>query len=67
MQITTLLEYSDRSQLRAWLKENHSKEKECCVVMSRNKSPHVSPLVAKIVIGQNRIGADVWILKIVAS
>ena len=23
MEITTLLEYSDRSQLRAWLKENH--------------------------------------------
>ena len=30
MEITTLLEYSVRSQLRAWLQENHSKEKECC-------------------------------------
>ena len=39
MEITTLLEYSDRSQLRAWLQENHSKEKECWVVMSRSKTP----------------------------
>ena len=39
MEITTLLEYSDRSQLRAWLQENHSKEKECWVVMSRTKTP----------------------------
>ena len=39
MEITTLLEYSDRLQLRAWLQENHSKEKECWVVMSRSKTP----------------------------
>ena len=39
MEITTLLEYSERLQLRAWLKENHSKEKECWVVMSRSKTP----------------------------
>ena len=39
MGITILLEYSERSQLRAWLKENHSKEKECWVVMSRSKTP----------------------------
>lgn len=39
MEITTLLEYSDRSQLRAWLQEHHSKEKECWVVMSRSKTP----------------------------
>ena len=39
MEITKLLEYSDRSQLRAWLKENHAKEKECWVVMSRSKTP----------------------------
>ena len=39
MEITTLLEYSDRSQLRTWLKENHFKEKECWVVMSRSKTP----------------------------
>lgn len=39
MEITTLLEYSDRSQLRAWLQENHAKEKECWVVMSRSKTP----------------------------
>ena len=39
MEITLLLEYSERSQLRAWLKENHFKEKECWVVMSRSKTP----------------------------
>ena len=39
MEITLLLEYSDRSQLREWLQENHSKEKECWVVMSRSKTP----------------------------
>lgn len=39
MEITILLEYSERSQLRAWLQENHSKEKECWVVMSRSKTP----------------------------
>lgn len=44
MEITTLLEYSDRSQLRAWLQENHSREKECWVVMSRSKTPPVGVL-----------------------
>lgn len=39
MEITILLEYSDRSQLRAWLEENHSREKECWVVVSRSKTP----------------------------
>ena len=39
MEITILLEYSERSQLRVWLQENHSKEKECWVVMSRSKTP----------------------------
>jgi uncharacterized protein YdeI (YjbR/CyaY-like superfamily) len=39
MEITLLLELSDRSQLRAWLQENHSKEKECWVAMSRSKTP----------------------------
>ena len=39
MEITILLEYSDRSQLRAWLEQNHSTEKKCWVVMSRSKTP----------------------------
>ena len=38
MKITTLLEYTERSQLRAWLEENHAMEKECWVVMSRSKT-----------------------------
>ena len=39
MEITILLEYSERTQLRAWLQENHAKEKECWVVISRSKTP----------------------------
>ena len=39
MEITTLLQFSERSQLRAWLQENHSKEKYCWVIMSRSKTP----------------------------
>ena len=39
MKISILVEYSERSQLRGWLQENHSKEKECWVVMSRSKTP----------------------------
>ncbi len=29
--------YSDRSQLREWLQDNHSKEKECWVIISRSE------------------------------
>lgn len=36
MEITLLLEHSDRSQLRAWLQENHSKGKECWTEFNRN-------------------------------
>ena len=39
MEITTLLQFSGRSQLRTWFQENHFKEKECWVVMSRSKTP----------------------------
>ena len=39
MEITILLEYSERTQLRTWLQENHAKEKECWVVISRSKTP----------------------------
>ena len=39
MEITTLLEYSDRSQLRAWLRENHSKEKECWIDSTLKRLP----------------------------
>ena len=39
MEIRTLVEYSHRSQLREWLQDNHSKEKECWVIVSRSKNP----------------------------
>ena len=37
MEITNLLEFSERAQLRQWLELNHSIEKECWVVCSRSK------------------------------
>ena len=39
MEITLLLEFSDRAQLRNWLQKNHSTKNECWVVMSRSKTP----------------------------
>ena len=37
MEITNLLEFSERAQLRQWLELNHSTEKECWVVCCRSK------------------------------
>ena len=39
MEITLLLEFTQRQQLRDWLLENHTSAKECWVVMSRSKNP----------------------------
>lgn len=39
MEITTLLEFSERSQLRNWLLKNHSTQKDCWVIMTRSKTP----------------------------
>ena len=39
MEITLLLEFTQRQQLRDWLQENHASAKECWVVMSRAKNP----------------------------
>ena len=39
MDITLLLEFTQRQQLRDWLQENHASAKECWVVMSRAKNP----------------------------
>ena len=39
MQITNLLQFSQRSELRQWFEENHNKEKCCWVVMYRTKVP----------------------------
>ena len=38
-EITLLLEYTDRSQLREWLMANHATAKECWVTMYRTKTP----------------------------
>lgn len=37
MEIVNLLEISDRSQLRQWLAEHHTTERECWVVCSRSR------------------------------
>ena len=39
MEITLLLEFTQRQQLRDWLQENHESAKGCWVVMSRAKNP----------------------------
>lgn len=39
MDITLLLEFTQRQQLRDWLQENHTSAKECWVVLSRSKNP----------------------------
>ena len=39
MEITQLLEFTDRSQLREWLEKNHDTAKECWVTMDRTKIP----------------------------
>ena len=39
MEIINLLHYSTRAELRRWLEENHTLEKECWVVMYRSKKP----------------------------
>ena len=39
MDITLLLEFQERRQLRDWLQENHSTAKDCWVVTSRSKNP----------------------------
>ena len=39
MDITLLLEFQERRQLREWLQENHSTAKDCWVVTSRSKNP----------------------------
>lgn len=37
MEITNLLEFTDRRQLRTWLERNHGSESQCWVVCSRSK------------------------------
>lgn len=39
MDITLLLEFQERRQLREWLQENHPTAKDCWVVTSRRKNP----------------------------
>ena len=39
MEISNLLHFNDRKELRQWFEENHDKERECWVVTSRSKIP----------------------------
>ncbi len=43
MEITLLLEYADRAQLRQWLTDNHRSAKECWVATYRGKTPLPGP------------------------
>ena len=44
MEITVLLEFSQRQQLRDWLQKNHTSVTECWVILSRSKNPPVGVL-----------------------
>ena len=44
MEIDILLEYSDRTQLRLWLEENHTSAHHCWVVTYRGKVPKPNAL-----------------------
>ena len=44
MEITLLLEFTQRQQLRDWLQDNHASAKECWVVISRSKNSHWTEL-----------------------
>ncbi len=39
MEVTNLLTFENRSQLRAWLEANHLREKCCWVACNRSKTP----------------------------
>ena len=39
MEIINLLDFTDRIELREWLKVNHNRVKSCWVVTSRSKQP----------------------------
>ncbi len=42
MEITTLLEFTHRDQLRNWLLEHGEEAKECWIAMYRSKRPPCS-------------------------
>ena len=44
MEITVLLEFSQRQQLRDWLQKNHTSVTECWVILSRSKNSPVGVL-----------------------
>ena len=44
MQITELLEYTDRAQLRRWLEANHATARECWVTIHRSKVPRTDSI-----------------------
>jgi len=44
MEITLLLEYTNRAQLRKWLETNHATAKECWVTCFRTKIPRTDSI-----------------------
>lgn len=44
MEVNPLYEFSDRTQLREWLKESHTTASHCWVVMFRSKKPEWTAL-----------------------
>ena len=50
MEIDTLLEFSDREQLRRWLEENHSTVHHCWVAVYRGKKTMPNALPYLVVV-----------------
>ena len=45
MEVTNLLSFKERNELRQWLMENHTIERECWVVSYRKKQPEWDALL----------------------
>lgn len=52
MEITNLLHFTSRKELRRWFEKSHDQERECWVVTSRSKTPpdNVIPYIEVVVL-----------------
>ena len=50
MEVTNLLSFTERAQLRAWLEQNHSTESCCWVACSRSKEPKPDTLPYLVIV-----------------
>ena len=55
MEITNLLEFTDREQLRKWLERNHTRESQCWIVCNRGKQPKPQTIGDNVTIGAGSV------------